>query len=518
MDIDRALQSALNNYRTGDLQHAAEGYLEILRDHPDNTDALFMLGLMSAQTRNLDLAAEYFLETIKTASSHIGAYYNLGNVYRDKGRINDAFRCYQRVIQLNPMHAEAYINLGVIHRTQGRFHEEIQCYQKAIQINPSSAEAFFNLGHVFFDKGQFDKALACYEKVVLLQPSFVHAYMNLGLILRIRGRHEEALSCYQKAIQLNPDDAAAHWNLSNVLLLLGKYAEGWSEFEWFRKTEDCIKRQRNFTQPVWNGSDIQNRTILLHAEEGFGDTLQFIRYASLVADRGANVIIECQKELVSLVKNIEGIKDVVPDGGPLSAFDIHCPLMSLPGIFHTTLEDIPARMPYLTADPSSVEKWGRRLQHDGSPLKIGLIWSGGGLPLKKSASLDMFSPLGKLKDVTFYSLQKGPPAEQAKNSPEGMIFVDYTDELHDFSDTAAFIENLDLVISVDTAVAHLSGALGKPVWTLLPFVPDWRWLLDREDSPWYPSMKLFRQPSLEDWKSVIDKVLDNLRRLIRERR
>jgi tetratricopeptide (TPR) repeat protein len=516
MNIDETTRSAQEQYRAGHLQKAAELYAELARVQPNQSAALFMLGIINAQTGNLNDAAEYFRKLIAIHPAHTGAYYNLGNVYRDQGKFNEAFKCYQKAIQLNPAYAEAYINIGIIFRMQGRLDEETACYQKAIQLNPRSAEAFYNLGHSFFQKEQFDKALACYEKVTVLNPQSADAYMNLALVLRIKGRNEEALACYRKAVLINPNDASAHWNLSNVLLLIGNYTEGWEEFEWFRKTEDCSKRQRNFPHPLWDGSDIEGQTILLHAEEGFGDTLQFIRYAPLVARRGARVIVESQKELTVLLKNVKEIQHIISHGSELPPFDIHCPLMSLPRVFGTTIENIPADTPYLTPDPAKAEIWRERLQGDHSRIKIGLVWSGGGLPFRKSCSLGLFSPLANLQGIAFYSLQKGSPAKQSKNAPAGMKLIDYTDELHDFSDTAAFIENLDLVIAVDTAVAHLAGALGKKVWTLLPFVPDWRWMLNRDDSPWYPTMKLFRQTVPGDWKGVIDIVTDNLSQLIRQ--
>jgi len=513
MDIRESQQLAYDAYRAGNLHQAASLYAEILNLQPDDLNALFMLGLISAQTGNFRSAIGYFQTVIRINPSHTGAHYNLGNVYRDSGQIQEAFRCYQKVLHLNPRYAEAYVNLGFIFKLMGRTNEEFASYQKAVQINPDSAEAFFNLGHYFFEREEFDKALSCYEKVVNTKPEFVPAYIHSGLVLIIQGRYEEAATWYQKAITCNPDNATAHWHLSNVFLLTGRYEEGWREFEWFRKTGDHRNLQRTFPQPLWDGSDIEGLTILLHAEAGFGDTIQFIRYAPLVEQRGAKVIVESQKELTSLLQNTDGIHRVLSHGDQLPAFDIHCPLMSLPGIFGTTLENIPAKIPYLGAENTLVMEWRKRLQNDTSRLKIGLIWSGGGLPLKKSSSLDIFSPLQHLENVTFYSIQKGPPSEQAKNPPQGMKLIDYTDLLNNFSDTAALIENLDLVISVDTAVAHLAGALGKPVWTLVPFVPDWRWLLHRVDSPWYPGMRLFRQPALGDWETVITMIVDCVKQL-----
>jgi Flp pilus assembly protein TadD len=511
MDIIESQQLAGEHYKTGNLHSAADMYEAILRLQPHDLTALFMLGLINAQTGNYAAAIDHLQHLIKMHPSHADAHYNLGNVYRDKGEIHEAFKHYQRTLQINPNYTEVYVNLGVIYRLLKRYEEEQAFYQKALQINPASAEAFFNLGHTFFEREAFDKALACYQKVVELSPNNVHAYMNLGLSLTIAKRFEEAVSCYRKALSLDPRNAFAHWHLSNVLLLLGNYTDGWQEFEWFREIGDDIQSRRTFSQPLWDGFDIRGFTILLHAEKGFGDTIQFIRYVPLVAQRGAKVIVECQKELTSLLRNIEGFQQVLSFGEKLPAFDVHCPLMSLPRIFNTTLENIPSLIPYLTADNTLRVKWHKRLQNDLTYLKIGLIWSGGGLPLKKSTSLDMFSPLAQLTGITFYSLQKGPPAGQAMNPPPGLSLVDFTNEIHDFSDTAALIQNLDLVISVDTAVAHLAGALGKPAWVLLPFLPDWRWLLNRDDSPWYPTMRLFRQPALGDWDSAITSIVNSLK-------
>jgi len=511
MNINDAIRSAQEHYRAGDLQKAAGLYAEIVRHQPDSMDALFMLGIINAQTGNLNAAAEYFRKLIAIHPAHTGAYYNLGNVYRDQGQFSEAFKCYQKTIQLNPGHAEAFINIGIIFRMQGRFDEEAACYQKAIQLNPCSAEAFYNLGHSFFQKEQFDKALACYEKVTQLNPHSIHAYLNMGLVLTIKGRFDEAISVYEKTSRLEPENPEAHWNLANVLLLTGNFEQGWKEYMWLWKTNDYIRRRRPFTQPSWDNSetDIRGRTILLYAEYGFGDTIQFIRYAPLFAEQGAKVIVECQRELASLLQNAEGIQKVIPYGEQLPEFDAHCSLMMLPALFNTAIGNIPNKVPYLTPNPVLVERWREKIGHDTAKLKAGIVWSGVSTR-KKFCSLEAFSPLAQLQGVSFYSLQKGKTAQDATLNPGGMQLYDYTSEMHDFSETAALIENLDLVISIDTSVAHLAGAMGKPVWTLLPFVPDWRWLLNRDDSPWYPTMRLFRQPSPGDWKSVITDIADAL--------
>jgi tetratricopeptide (TPR) repeat protein len=509
MNINEALQLALRKHQAGDLSLAATIYTEIIEFQPDNLNALLMLGITYVKLCNYDAAINYFKEAIKINPSFTEAYYNLGNALRDKKQFDDALACYQKVLQLNPSHADAYVNLGIINRIKGIFSEEIICYQKAIEINPNSIEAYYNLGNALLDNEQFNDAAACYQNVIQINPNIIQAYMYLGLIFRITAHLNEALTCYQKVIQLNPDYAEAHWQMANILLLMEDFKNGWKEYEWLWKTEDFKNRKRSFSQPPWQGQDIKGLTILLYAEYGFGDTIQFIRYAPLVAKLGATIIVECQKELASLLKSAEGIQNVISHGEPLPDFDIHCSLMRLPIIFDTSLKNIPANIPYITANPILVEKWRNRIQHDDSRLKIGLVWAGISMP-RKYCSLEAFAPFGQLKDVTFYSLQKGKNKDQIKNPPKGMKLIDYTDEFCDFSDTAAFIENLDLVISIDTSVAHLAGAMGKPVWTLIHFVPDWRWFLNREDSPWYPTMRLFRQSALEDWESVISNILYKL--------
>jgi len=548
MDVDKAIQLALDNHQSGNLQQAENIYREILRDEPNNFYALHYLGILYYQLRNYDAAIKYIRKASELNPTAADAFYNLGNVYKDSGHLDEAINCFQKSLELNPQNADAYNNQGIIYKDKGELNEAITSFQEAIHLNPNHIIAYYNLGVIYKDKKQFDEAIQCFQKVLLLNPNIIAAYhylgiiyqekeqideaitqyqkaiqlnpniaelySNLGLVLIIKGKHTEAISCYQKAIAINPDDSTSRWLLSNIFLLIGDYRNGWKEFESFRKIGNHNINQRTFTQPLWDGSDIKGLTILLHAEAGFGDTIQFIRYVPLIAQRGAKVIVDSQKELTSLLQNVDSIDAVFSRGDKLPEFDLHCPLMSLPRIFDTTLDNIPLQTPYLKADDLLVRKWSQRLQGDASRLKVGLVWSGGGFPPKKSTSLDKFSSFKEIEKITFYSLQKGPSAEQTKYLQRDFRCIDYTDGLHDFSETAALIANLDLVISVDTAVAHLAGALGKPVWVLLPFVPDWRWLLNRDDSPWYPTMRLFRQPSLGDWVSVIVKVKDELMKLL----
>ena len=458
----------------------------------------------------------YYKKALQLNPTLADVYNYIGAILSKQGQLDEAMTYCQKALQLNPTLADAYNNIGAIFYKQEQLDEAMTYYQKALDLKPELSNAYNNIGILLQEKGEPDKAIEYFRNALLYSPDFADAYSNMGITLLEKGETDKAIEFLSKAIKLDPDHAMAHWNLSLTLLLTGEFRKGWKEYEWRWKLKDSIRY--SFSQSLWDGSDITGRTVLLHDEQGFGDTIQFIRYASLVAQRGARVIIWCKKELKTLIQNIEGVDRVVARGEQLPHFDIHCPLLSMPLVFNTTLESIPAKIPYITADLTLVQKWRDKVQYDNSKLKVGLVWGTGEGALKKIKSfpLDVFSHLATFNDVTFYSLQKGGTAEQIKNPPKGMKIIDYMGEINDFADTAAIIENLDLVISADTAVAHLAGALGKPVWTLISFVPIWRWMLNREDSPWYPTMRLFRQPSLGDWESVIAIITDRLRNKIRE--
>lgn len=466
-----------------------------------------------------DLIFEIELIDIVKAGPSASAYFILGVFLQDKGEFDDAIKFYQKAITVDPSLTEAYYNIAVAYQKKGQFDEAITYYQQAIELNPNHEKAYLNLGISLKEKGYYEEATNFFERALQIKPDYAMAYYNLGNIFYFKGQFKEAKHFYEKVISIDPEYADAHWNISLINLLLGNFKEGWKGYEWRLKLDGLISK-RDISRPLWDGSDIDGKSILIYTEQGFGDTIQFIRYIPVVAERGAKVILECQKELVPLLQNVKGIYRILENNSPLpeSEFDLYCPLLSLPLIFDTTIENISSRIPYINADHSLAEKWHKKIMVNSSKLKIGIAWSGNPELLKpyynRSCSLEVFSPLGQLHDVTFYSLQKGEAMHQAKNLPDGMQIIDYTDEIYDFSDTAAFIENLDLIISIDTAIAHLSGALGKPVWTMIPFIPDWRWMLNREDSPWYPTMKLFRQPSPGDWESVINRIKEGLKTFI----
>ncbi len=549
MNIDKTLQSAAAYYQAGKVRQAECLCREVLKIEPRNSGALFLSGLICQQSNEFDKAITFYQRALQFDPGLISAYYNLGSVFQEKGQLEEAIAYYQRVLELDPTLADAWNGMGIVFQEKGQLEEAITYYQRALELDPRLADAYYNLGKVFCEKGQLDGAIAHYQKALRLNPNSAEVYNNLGFCLQEKWPGDEALTYFQRAIGLNPhfaeayynlalyhhdrnlldeavayykkaieykpDFADAHWNMACALLLAGNFDQGWREYEWRWKLKD--HRGHTFSSTLWDGSDISGRTVLLHAEQAFGDTIQFIRYAPLVARRGARVVVQCPKELASLLGKVEGVEQVVADGGQLPDFDLQCPLLSLPHVFETTLENIPVEIPYITADLLLFRKWRDRLHCDGPGFKVGLVWTGRTKAKRergRSCSLALFSALAGFDNIKFYSLQKGEGSEQAKTPPKDMKLIDYTEEIQDFSDSAALIANLDLIISIDTAVAHLAGALGRPVLTLLPFVPDWRWLLNRDDSPWYPTMRLFRQPSPGDWEAVIRNIERELGGLI----
>jgi tetratricopeptide (TPR) repeat protein len=522
MNVNKKFRLAVKYYQAGNLQQAENLYKEILENQPDNIDALYFLGVILQHKKDYDSAISSYRKTLHLNPHNPDVYYNLGLIFQDKAEADEAIKCYRQAIKLKPNFADVYYNLGLIFQDNAEADNAIANYKIFLQFNSKDADAYLNLGHAYQMKGQLDEAITYFQKAIQFNTDLPEAYCNLGSAFRDKVQPEVAIPYYQKAIQLYPDFADAHWGLARSLLLAGNFNQGWKEYEWRWKSTDylkysCFHRPVNFTQPILNGSDIAGHTVLIYAEQGLGDEIQFVRYAPLVAQHGAKVIIECHKELSTLLQPIESVKHVIVQGEPLPDFDVQCPLLTLPLVFNTTLENIPAKVPYIFVNPVLRQGWKDKIQQDNSKMKVGLVWNGNPKnknDMNRSIPFSKISQFIHCSDITFYSLQKGNAAEQSRNRPLGMKLVDLSEEINNFSDTAAIIENLDLTISVDTSVAHLAGALGKPIWTLIPFAPDWRWMLNREDSPWYPTMRLFRQLSPGDWESVIFRVKDELRQLL----
>jgi tetratricopeptide (TPR) repeat protein len=441
---------------------------------------------------------------------------NHGNALFGLKRYGEALASYDRALALRPAMAGLHYNRGNALHEMRRFDEALASYDRALAFRPDHAEAHYNRGNALHVSQRFDEALASYDRALVLRTDYAEAIANRGATLYDLQRYDEALASYDRALTLRPHFADAHYNEAMCRLLLGDFDRGWQKHEWRWETEQLRKSNRGFPQPLWLGSDaIAGKTVLLHAEQGLGDTIQFCRYAPLVAARGAHVVIEVQKPLRRLMETLAGVARVISRGDPLPAFDLQCPLLSLPLALRTHLETIPATVPYLAAPESKVRAWADRLGRHAQP-RIGLVWAGN--PRKelpganridgqRSIAFDQLAPLVRLTGCSFYSVQKGDEAvRQIRASALRDVVVDWTDDLHDFSDTAALIENLDLVISVDTSVAHLAGALGKPFWLLNRHNTCWRWLIDRNDSPWYPTARLFRQQAAGQWDPVIARV------------
>ncbi|OYV71168.1 MAG: hypothetical protein B7Z74_07275 [Deltaproteobacteria bacterium 21-66-5] len=411
------------------------------------------------------------------------AYCNLGNALREQDRFDEAIAALERAIALKADFAEAHSNLGAALRDAGRYDEAVAACRQALALRPKFPEAWSNLGSALHDAGLEDEAVEAYRQAIALKPDFAEAYTNLGTVLKDMGRLDGAVEAARRAVALKPDSPEAHYNLAFVLLRSGDFAEGWREYEWRWLFKDFPAHRWSSSKPQWDGSPLAGRSILLYCEQGFGDILQFIRYVPLVAERGGRVIVMCPPELRRLLSSLTDIDRFVLFDEPLPEFDVQCPTMSLPLAFGTTPETIPASVPYLRAEAGDIERWRERLAREPAGPKVGLVWAGRSTHKNdhnRSLPLSLLAPLAAVPGIHFYSLQKGGPSSQAKNAPQGMRLVDWTDELHDFADTAALVTNLDLVIGVDTAVAHLTGALGKPVWLLAPHVSDWRWPAGRD--------------------------------------
>jgi Flp pilus assembly protein TadD len=477
MTPQQQVEAALAHHRAGRLPEAEAIYRQILAQHPNNTDALHLLGSLALQV----------------------------------GRYDAALDLLKKAIQLNPNTAPYHGNLGAAYMKLKRFDEAAISLRRALQIDPKFADSYFNLGCTLTELGDIDGAITTLHKGVALQPNWPEMHNSIGMALRQRANFNEAIASFRHAIALQPDYPEGHWNLGLNLLLLGQFAEGFREYEWRMKMPDIV-RPRNFPPPPWRGENLNGKTILLHAEQGMGDTLQFIRYVPHVIERGGRVIVECPPDLAKILHGVSGIQEIYVQHQTLPPFDTHCSIMSLPVTFQTTEQTIPAKVPYISIPEDRTAAWRKRI-NDGN-LRVGLVWAGGpqhGDDSRRSIRLQHFAPLSAAKCAKFYSLQKGPAAAQADNPPPELNLINWTPDLHDFVDTAALIQNLDLVISVDTSVAHLAGALGKPVYLLLPFIPDWRWMIKRSETPWYPTMRLFRQTKPGDWTNVIAEVTEALK-------
>jgi len=479
---------------------------------PNYAEAFYNRGIALSRLDRIDEALTSYDRAIALAPDHAEAFNNRGNVLRNLNRSDDALASYDRALALKPGLAEALNNRGLLLAALERFDDAVTSYDRVLALRPDFAEAFNSRGIALVALKRFDEALASYDRAIALEPDYAEAFNNRGFALDDLRRFGEALKAYDQAIRIKPDYAEAHFNAAFSRLAIGDFEGGWREHEWRWKMNDNKAAARHFRQPLWTGvEDLRGRTILLHAEQGVGDTIQFCRYATLVAARGARVVLEVPRVLMALMRSLPGVVTLVESGQPLPEFDLHCPLLSLPLAFDTRLETIPAPVAYLAADPDKAAQWRERLG-PATTGRVGLAWSGNATQKNDhNRSMPLATMLKVLPTgLQAFSLQKDVRPRDRPDLAANPHVADCALLLNDFSDTAALIAQLDLVIAVDTSVAHLAAAMGKPIWALLCYPADWRWLTARDDSPWYPTMRLFRQPAFDDWESVVAVVRQRL--------
>jgi tetratricopeptide (TPR) repeat protein len=548
MDVARTVAAAVESHQRGKLAEAEALYRQALAVEPGNADALHLLGVIAYQTGRLEYAGEYIARAIEANPRLAEAHNSMGNVLRAKGKLAEGVAAYRAALRIKDNYPLAHFNLGTALREGGLTTEAIESLRRAVELQPDFVEAENDLGSALREAGRVEEAVEVLRKATVHAPRFFMAHNNLGNALRLLGRLDEAeaavrealrirgdiaeiyvnlgnvlrekedlagaIAATREAVRLRPDLADAHQNLGSVLLLAGQYAEGWPEHDWRWRCQLVVMIRTLPEKARWDGSNLEGRTILLQSDAGLGDAIHCARYIPMVADRGGKIVVECAKGLHPLVRGMKGVVQVITENDPLPEYDVHCPIMSLPLAFGTTLETIPSEFPYLRAEETIARKWAERLSEYPKP-RVGIVWSGNPKHThdkNRSIPLSVLLPLGEAGDFVFHSLQVGEASRQA-SSADGMKVVDHSAELTDYGETAGLVENLDLVIAVDTSVAHLAGAMGKLVWVMLPAAPDWRWMLGREDSPWYPSMRLFRQEKRGEWASVIERMAEALREL-----
>jgi Tfp pilus assembly protein PilF len=554
--IAEVFAEAFRHHQSGQLAQAENLYRQVLQADPGHALAWHLLGVVAAQVGQHDLAAQYIGYALQLQPVYPEAHSNLGNVLREQGKLEEAEASCRAALRINPDYVPAHNFLGNVHMAQDRLEEAETCFREALRLQPgyadaqgnlgivlcaqakleeaeascraalllvpNSAEAHTNLGNVFMAQGKLGEAEAYYRQALRLKPNYPEGHVNLGAVLGSQSKLEEAEACYREALRLKPGYVEAHYNLGHCLLLHGDFARGWPEYEWRRLIKESSRYA--IAPPTWDGNTLDGQAILLLAEQGVGDTFQFVRYSRLVKAKGGRVLLQCPPALTELLATCPGIDEVLPAGTSLSPPHRTASLLSLPLLCRTTLETIPAEVPYLAADPARVAAWRARLA-DLPDFKVGICWQGN--PQYKgdrlrSVPLATFGPLAAVPRVCVVALQRGAGLEQIAHQSPALRVVDLPGRAENpakgWLDTAALIHALDLVISVDTAVAHLAGALAAPVWVALSNVPEWRWLLDRDDSPWYPTMRLFRQRQPGAWAEVFQRMAVALHHLVATRK
>jgi tetratricopeptide (TPR) repeat protein len=559
-NLAQTFQDALALHQQGRLREAEKLYARVLKAAPDHFDALHLLGLVKAQGGQMGEAHQLMSGALKLNPQMPDAWMNLANVLHalkrdaealdclDKalalrpgdtnalqsrgntllalGRPQEAIACFDEVLARNPRHGEARLNRGSALAGLGRTVPALADFDAALALMPGHPAALYNRGNALAALGRYDEALAAFDRALAAAPGHGNAWNNRGRALQALDRHAEAVASFDKAIELQKDYADAHFNRALSLLTLGDLARGFEQYEWRWRRSGMRDTRRGYGKPLWLGEyPLARKTILLHAEQGLGDTIQFARYAPLLARAGATVMLEVQPELKNLLADLEGIASCHAPGDPLPAYDVHCPLGSLPLALKTEVASIPADIPYLRADQARLAKWRARID-DLPGKRVAIAWAGNANHANdrnRSIDLTLLEPLLALEGISFLSIQRELRGDDAEALARLLNVRHLGGEFADMADTAAIAALADLTISVDTSVVHLAGALGHPVWVMLPFAPDWRWTPARDpekrqpvfgkdraqskesggNCPWYPQARLFRQPALGDWPGAI---------------
>ncbi len=479
-----------------------------------NVSAYFSLGVALQSLKRMTEAESAYRDTLRLQPEHAKALTHLVGMLGEQNRLAEIRALLERALAQAPQDALLHYNLGMALLNLGQEADALRAFGQAVALNPSLSEGHYHLGVLHYRKREYDAAIVRFLRASTLNPAAIQAHRMLGTAYVNAGRVPEAAKVYEDLAKLAPNDADAHTCAAMCHLLLGDFQRGWPEYEWRLKTNYMAASPSGM--PHWNGQPLNGKTILIYAEQGHGDTVQFVRYVREVRARGGNVILGCQPVLRRLLSGCAGIDQVVSQGERAPPYHVEITLLSLPGIFQTTLETIPAETPYLRVPADAGAQARARIMRHTGVLRVGIVWAGGihTQNRHRSLTLEHLRSLFGVAGTKFFSLQKDAAAAELKSLPSEVV-VDLDPYISDFADTAAAIQALDMVISVDTAVAHVAGALARPVWTLLPFAPDWRWMLNRDDSPWYPTMRLFRQPGLGDWTSVVEQVAAQLAAVVR---
>lgn len=511
--IKKLLEQAAKAHKQKNIDQAITLYKKALKTNPAVPRSLIKLAGALTRKNKYEDAVPLFKTIISIEPGYLSAYVSLGMCLHKLNKFDEAVATYKKALALSPNYADAHQQMSKALSGLKQFDQALVHGEKAVELQPSNIHTHLNLGHIYNKQGDLERAIEWYQKALTVDSNFANAHYNLGYTLKLQGNMHKAIEHLDKAIKLQSDYVDAHIALSHAHWSLGNYEKAWEEYEWRWKLFKTDPRSTRV--PFWDGSDLNGKTILLYSEQGLGDTLQFVRFAKQVKKCGGNVVCKIQKPLKHILSSYPYIDKIIT--GPVDEkIDYQAPLLSLPGILKMKPETIPAEIPYLNADTNLVKQWSKTFA-DSKNTKIGLCWHVDPIhdidksPVsKRSVRINDFLPLTEIKNLSFYSLQKGDGEEQLKSLPQQFTIKTFGpdfDKTHgSFMDSAAIMHHLDLIITVDTSVAHVAAAMGKEVWMLLPYSPDCRWSLHKNDTAWYPSMRLFRQSKPFDWQSVIHEI------------